>query len=120
MPGPNGTRAPNWSQNGANGHGQTVRKIRDGLQDDQPEVVCGFCHRTLLKGERAAPFIVPYEGRRRRSSRFDSMPDAGLGDMFSLRRGQGGDLRRELVCEICWGMAEQNGWAPLHVIERDK
>jgi hypothetical protein len=118
----NGATVPGiGDDNGArNGRRQVVKKIRDGLQDDEPEVVCGYCQRTLLKGERAEPFIVPFEGRRRRSSRYDSMPDAGLGDMFSLRRGQGGDLQRKLVCEICWGMAEQDGWAPLHVIERDK
>jgi ATP-binding cassette subfamily B protein len=103
-----------------NGHRQTVKKIFDGLQEEREEVVCGYCNRTLLKGERAEPFIVPYEGRRRRVSRFDSMPDAGLNDMFALRRGQGADLQRKLVCEICWGMAEKDGWAPLHVIEHDK
>jgi ATP-binding cassette, subfamily B, bacterial len=119
--GGNGAPTPNGRHIGAShGQPQPVRKIRDGLQDDHEEVICGYCQRTLLKGERAEPFIVPYEGRRRRSSRFDSMPDAGLEDMFSLRRGQGGDLRRELVCEICWGMAEKDGWAPLHVIKRDK
>jgi ABC-type transport system involved in Fe-S cluster assembly fused permease/ATPase subunit len=117
----NGAPTPNGTQNGAdNGHRPTVKKIRDGLQDDEPEVVCGYCQRTLLKGERAQPFIVPYEGRSRRSSRYDSMADASLDDMFSLRRGQGGDLSRELVCEICWGMAEKDGWAPLHVIEKEK
>jgi ABC-type multidrug transport system fused ATPase/permease subunit len=116
-----GAHPGNGYQNGSsNGHGEIVKKIHDGLQDEHEDIVCGYCHRTLLKGERAEPFIVPYEGRRRRSSRYDSMPDAGLGDMFSLRRGQGGDLRRELVCEVCWGVAEQDGWAPLHVIEKQK
>jgi ABC-type multidrug transport system fused ATPase/permease subunit len=104
----------------SNGHEPVVKKIRDGLQDDGELVVCGYCHRTLLKGERAEPFIVPYEGRRRRAGRYDSMPDAGLDDMFSLRRGQGGDLRREVVCEVCWAMAEKDGWAPLHVIDKDR
>jgi ABC-type multidrug transport system fused ATPase/permease subunit len=112
--------APNGDHAHTNGHEAVVRKIRDGLQDDRELVICGYCQRTLLKGERAEPFIVPYEGKRRRTSRYDSVPDAGLDDMFSLRRGQGGDLRRELVCEVCWGMAEKDGWAPLHVIEKDK
>jgi hypothetical protein len=118
--GGNGVASPNGANAAGNGHKQVVKKIQDGLQDEHPEVVCGYCQRTLLKGERAQPFIVPMDGRRRRSSRWDSMPEAGLDDMFSLRRGQGADLRREVVCEICWGMAEQDGWAPLHVIEHDR
>jgi ATP-binding cassette subfamily B protein/subfamily B ATP-binding cassette protein MsbA len=116
----NGAALPNGANGRGNGHKQVVKKIKDGPPDERHEVVCGYCRRTLLKGERAEPFIVPMDGRRRRSSRWDSMPEAGLDDMFSLRRGQGADLRRELVCEVCWGMAEQDGWAPLHVIEHDR
>jgi ABC-type multidrug transport system fused ATPase/permease subunit len=99
-----------------NGHNDSVSELQE-----HNDVVCGFCQRTLLKGENAEPFIAPYDGRRRRRSRsrWDSMPDAGLHDMFSLRRGQGADLERKLVCELCWELAEEAGWAPLQVMDHE-
>jgi ATP-binding cassette, subfamily B, bacterial len=117
-PGANGS-APNGSPNGRTP--EVVKKIRDGLEAPPgQEIVCGFCERTLLKGERAEPFIAPQGGQKRRTSRWDSMPEASTGDMFAMRRMQGGDLERKLVCELCWALAERAGWSPLQVVEHKK
>jgi ATP-binding cassette, subfamily B, bacterial len=93
--------------NGKNGR-RTVRKIHA-----QSVVHCDVCGRTLLKGEMAGAFLAPPGGKQK---------EQGLNDMAELdgpfltdfrRIGQ---TERMLVCELCWPLAEEQGWTALPAI----
>jgi hypothetical protein len=83
------------------------------LQAEREDVQCDLCGRTVLKGEPVQPFMAPPGIWSRKSG--GNGHDHELG-FLTLSRFEGRQYERRMVCELCWPVADEAGWAPLPTI----